>query len=397
MLIFQILYSLLLLMIAVPVLTLFIQVIAALLIPSKEKNTSQTENHSVSVVALVPAHNESTNIIATIDSLKSQTLNGLRVLVVADNCDDDTASVVRSQDVDVIERFDQQLRGKGYALDFGIKYLSQSAPPDFVVIVDADCIAEPGALQHLVAQSIANNRPAQAAYLMLSQEKTVIKTKVAEFAWMLKNLVRPLGYSKLRLPCQLTGSGMSFPWSVLSKVNFATGHIVEDMKLGLDFANIGHAPAFCPRASVFSYFPVNDQGLKTQRTRWEHGHLDIIVKVVPGLISKAIKSRNLDLLAMAIDLLVPPLSLMAMAIVSVVLIGAVASLFAPSMIGLFSCAFYLLCLFVITIMAYWVVLGRKVIRLGQLLSIPFYILLKLPIYVKFIFNRQSEWVRSKRD
>ncbi|KQT34480.1 glycosyltransferase [Methylophilus sp. Leaf414] len=397
MLIFQILYSLLLLMIAVPILTLFIQVIAALLIPSKEKSGFHSNSHSASVVALVPAHNESINIIATINSLKSQTLSGLRILVVADNCDDDTASVVRTQGVDVIERFDQQLRGKGYALDFGIKYLSQSAPPDFVVIVDADCIAESDALERLVAQSIATNRPSQAAYLMLTQEGTLIKTKVAEFAWMLKNLVRPLGYSKLGLPCQLTGSGMSFPWSVLSKVNFATGHIVEDMKLGLDFASMGHAPAFCPRSSVSSYFPVNDQGLKTQRTRWEHGHLDIIFKVVPGLVTKAIKSRNWNLLAMAIDLLVPPLSLMAMIIVAVVLIGAVASLFTSSMVDLFSYAFYLFCLFVITILAYWGVFGRKVISLGQLLSIPFYILLKLPIYAKFIFNRQSEWVRSKRD
>jgi hypothetical protein len=59
-----------------------------------------------------------------------------------------------------------------------------------------------------------------------------LKSKVSEFAWCVKNLVRPLGYSNLGCPCQLMGTGMAFKWSTLSKADLANGNIVEDMKLG---------------------------------------------------------------------------------------------------------------------------------------------------------------------
>lgn len=396
MFIFETLYSVLVFIIAIPILIVFFQVLAAIILPKKSiQNT--VDITGLSVVALVPAHNESTNIIPTIASLKAQSINNLKILVVADNCDDDTYSVSKAQNVEVVERFNQTLRGKGYALDYGIEFLKQSSSPDFVVVVDADCIVEPDALKMLVTQSHIHNRPAQASYLMYSINTTSIKTKISEFAWLLKNLVRPLGNSKLTFPCQLTGSGMAFPWAVLSKINFATGHIVEDMKLGLDFATAGHAPLFCAEASVYSYFPVNDEGLKTQRTRWEHGHLGIIVKDVPKYILNSIRTGSLDLFVLAMDLLVPPLSLMVMLLGIVLSVGLLMSILTSTIIMSFSVAIYFLSLFVGTIFLFWAVYARNVIGIKELFSIPYYIFLKLPIYIKFIFNRQSEWVRSKRD
>ena len=43
------------------------------------------------IAALVPAHNESTHLLPTIACLRSQLGPDDRLLVVADNCDDDTA------------------------------------------------------------------------------------------------------------------------------------------------------------------------------------------------------------------------------------------------------------------------------------------------------------------
>jgi hypothetical protein len=57
---------------------------------------------------------------------------------------------------EVIERFDPDRRGKGYALDFGVRHLS-TRPPEIVVIVDADCIVEGDAIDRLARQS---QRPA---------------------------------------------------------------------------------------------------------------------------------------------------------------------------------------------------------------------------------------------
>lgn len=395
MLLIKIIYSLLIIVFAIPTLVLFIQVFFAAFASRKARGTV---NNTIDdrVIVLIPAHNESSNILPTLASLKAQT-SETQILVVADNCEDDTAHIARAAGVNVIERFDQNLRGKGYALDFGVRHLAKEPVPDYVVIVDADCVLESNAIAALINTAKHEGRPVQACYLMRSPAKASIKTKVAEFAWLLKNFVRPLGFMQLGLPCQLTGSGMAFSWSLISKVNFASGHIVEDMKMGLDFADIGFAPVFCPEALVYSDFPVNEEGVKTQRTRWEHGHLGIIVKDVPSVLWKGITYKNLDLFAMGIDLIVPPLSLMAIMLMSLFVGGFALTVISSAFVSLLINAVALLSIFFLAIMLFWLVYGRELISLGQLLSIPYYILMKLPIYAKFIFHRQSEWVRSKRD
>ena len=50
-----------------------------------------------------------------------------------------------------------------------------------------------------------------------------------------------------------------------------------------------------------------------------------------------------------------------------------------------------------SVMAAWIGYGKKVITLVDLACVPFYVLWKIPLYVKFVFSRQAEWVRSKRD
>lgn len=379
-----------------PVLLLTLQILSATFL-SLLKTSQLDKDINSRVVVLIPAHNESVGIIPTLNSLKQQKISNLHVLVVADNCEDDTGKIASMEGVDVIERFDPSLRGKGYALDFGVRHLAGGTAPDFVVIVDADCVLEPNAINTLVNKAKHEGRPVQACYLMRSPSKVSIKTKIAEFAWLLKNFVRPLGFMQLGLPCQLTGSGMAFNWELISKVNFASGHIVEDMKMGLDFASIGYPPVFCPSAMVYSNFPENEEGIKSQRTRWEHGHLGIILKDVPMALWSSIKRKDLNLFAMCIDLLIPPLSLMAIILISWLVLGLTLTLISISFASLLMKALAVFTIFAMAIILFWLVYGRKVISLGQLLSIPYYILLKLPIYVRFVFSRQSDWVRSKRD
>ena len=61
----------------------------------------------------------------------------------------------------------------------------------------------------------------------------MVSHRIAEFAWRIKNDLRPRGLAALGLPCQLMGSGMAFPREVIGKVNLATGHLAEDLDLGV--------------------------------------------------------------------------------------------------------------------------------------------------------------------
>ena len=95
------------------------------------------------------------------------------------------------------------------------------------MIIDADCLIQENALNHIAVCALGHDRPVQALYLMYAKGSD-LKSKIAEFAWCVKNLVRPLGYAKLGLPCQLMGTGMAFAWDMIAKADLANGNIVED-------------------------------------------------------------------------------------------------------------------------------------------------------------------------
>jgi len=347
------------------------------------------------IAILVPAHNEEAGVATTIASLLPQLLAGDRVLVVADNCGDGTAAAAAAAGAEVRERADPTRRGKGYALDFGVACLADD-PPEVLLIVDADCIVSEGAIDRLARSALSSARPVQALYLMRAPAAAGPMKKIAEFAWVVKNLVRPLGFHRLGLPCQLMGTGMAFPWSTISSASLANGHIVEDMKLGMDLAKAGAAPLFCPHAMVYSDFPTSSVGTDSQRTRWEHGHISMILAEAPSLLAHGLRHRKIATIALALDLCVPPVALLTL---------LVCALFACSLLfGLLSGALAPLALATATLgalgaailMAWWRH-GRQILSGRQLTLALVYMLAKIPLYLRFLVNRQVEWVRSKRD
>lgn len=112
------------LLVSIPVLVLLVEVLAAL--PGIPAPSSSSGRPSLAV--LVPAHNESVGILPTLADILAAIGPRDRLLVVADNCSDDTAEAARSAGADVIERQEDQNRGKGHALDFQIA-ISQNQLP----------------------------------------------------------------------------------------------------------------------------------------------------------------------------------------------------------------------------------------------------------------------------
>ena len=162
---------------------------------------------------LVPAHDEEAGIVATLRALRAQLRQGDRLVVVADNCSDQTAQVAQAEGAEVLVRTNPDLRGKGYALDFGVEHLSYD-PPQVLVIVDADCFAHPGTVDELVAACTAFDQPAQALNLMQASGES-LGQRMAEFAWRVRNQARPLGWQCWGGPCPLMGTGMAFPWGLI--------------------------------------------------------------------------------------------------------------------------------------------------------------------------------------
>jgi cellulose synthase/poly-beta-1,6-N-acetylglucosamine synthase-like glycosyltransferase len=347
------------------------------------------------LAVLMPAHNEAAVIAQTTISILPQLIPGDRLLVVADNCSDATASIARGLGAEVVERSESDRRGKGYALDFGVRHLAAN-PPEVLIAIDADCQVAAGTIDRLARICGEASRPVQALYLMRSPVGAGLRTRVAEFAWVVRNQVRPLGYHRLGLPCQLMGTGMAFPWPAISNAALASGHIVEDMKLGIDLAVAGAATQFCPEALVTSVFPETTKAIQSQRTRWEHGHIGVILSDAPRLWREALRKRDVGLMALALDLCVPPLALLGMLVAALLVVnGAFAfntDLWLP--LSLAVTAFAVLG---IAVMLVWWFFGRQILSPGNLAYAPLYVLWKIPLYLKFVVGRQVEWVRSRRD
>jgi cellulose synthase/poly-beta-1,6-N-acetylglucosamine synthase-like glycosyltransferase len=376
----------------IPTSVLFIQVLSACI--AKEKNLDLSEKE-ISIAVLIPAHNESSGIVETLNSIKPQLKSTDRLIVVADNCSDDTAKIVLENGVEVVERFDLNSRGKGFALDFGLRHLSKN-PMEIVVIIDADCIVEENGLRRIASHALQHNRPVQALYLMHSKTSN-LKSKIAEFAWCVRNLVRPLGYAKLGLPCQLMGTGMAFPWNMISNVNLANGNIVEDMKLGIDLCMAGTPPLFYSKSKVTSYFPLESETQSGQRTRWEHGHLAMIFSETPSLLFQGVRRGDKNLLAMALDLSVPPLALLVVLLFGFTTLTFITVNFYSVGYTAYQLAGTEVVLLTSAIIMAWIGWGRHIISFSSMLLIPVYIVLKIPHYVKFLFKRQKVWNKTERD
>ena len=350
------------------------------------------------LAVLMPAHDEELIIASTLRSVIPQLGPDDRVLVVADNCSDRTASIAAQEGAEIIERSDPLRRGKGYALDFGVRHLEADfrGAPDIVIVIDADCRVGENAIDRLARMCARTMRPVQALYLMHGAANGGIKMRIAEFAWVIKNKVRPLGLYRLGLSCQLMGTGMAFPWSRISTASLASGHIVEDLQLGVDLAAAGSAPLFCPGALVTSTFPSSEQGISTQRTRWEHGYLGVIVAQTAHLLALSLRTLNGALLAFALDLSVPPIALLVSLLTVLWMSSAVFYFFVHMRLPILISTVEVLCLAVGIALA-WRKYGRQIVSLSDLARAGIYVLWKIPLYAKFLGRRQSEWVRSKRD
>ncbi len=346
------------------------------------------------VVILIPAHNEESVLAETLQSLMPQLSPGDEVVVVADNCDDATAEIARGFGCTVLERTDAVNRGKGFALDCGVRHL-RSDPPAVVVMMDADCTVRAGSVDALVEQVIATGRPAQACYVMEQARNASPRDLVSALAFLVKNGVRPRGLGRLNLPCLLTGTGMAFPWHVISQAELASGNIVEDMQLGLDLAMEGHAPLFCDGAHVTGRLPTQQKIAYGQRTRWEHGHLQTLLTQVPRMFKAAIIGRRLQAFSLAVELSVPPLALLMMALIGALSLATSAAIFGASGLpaALLAGGITMIggCLF-----GAWAKFGRQTLPLTALLAAPFYMAWKVPMYLAFLFKRHTEWNRTAR-
>ena len=345
---------------------------------------------------IVPAHNEAaviTRVVANLLKLDWPT-DGYRILVVADNCTDSTAALARAAGAQVLERHDENLRGKGYALDFAFQQ-SQAADWAYaLVVIDADSEVSPNLLEAFSSRIEGGAKAIQAHYGVLNPNISW-RTRLMTIAMAAFHILRSRARERLQLSSGIRGNGWCITHRLLAQVPYRAYSLTEDIEYGIELGLAGYRVHYAGEAHVNADMVSGEQAASTQRQRWEAGRLQLIRSKILPLLRATIRGRGAVCLDLALDLFVLPLSYVALNVAALIVFSAFAVIWWPSLeiwlwLGI-ACGFSL----VLYVLRGWQLSDVGLIGLADLLRAPFFVLWKLLLMLRM--PRSGEWVRTKRE
>jgi len=358
------------------------------------------EEYQKKFAIVIPAHNEEHNIAKTVHSALSLEYpqEKFTVIVVADNCTDQTASIAKVAGAKVYERVDNTLRGKGYALRWIFDTIILENRFEAVVVVDADTTMD---RNFLTGMNFYLNRGAVSL-----QSTNIVETGSASWSatmirisFLLYNFIRPLGRRVLGLPMGLRGNGMCLAIDTLKDVPWNVYSLAEDVEYGIQLLLNNKPTYFAPEAIVYATMPQKTENAQSQRARWEGGRVSLIQKYSIPLLKAAWNHKSYTYFDTLVDLITPSIVNMNAVVMAMVILNAIAALAGVNhaytylfwwlTAGL--CALFHLFLGLFTA-------GADKALYVALISVPRYFLWKIGLYFHILKGeRQKGWIRTTRE
>lgn len=260
----------------------------------KTSKRSKSEKPSVSFAALIAAHNEEQVISGIIDSLKSVNYpsNLLDIYVIADNCSDSTASIARKMDVNVFERKDTSIKGKGYALKWMFdKIFSMDKKYDSIAIFDADNLVSKDFFMEMNTMFVKGAKVVQ-GYVDSKNPHDTWVTGAYSIAFWTANRFFELSRQNLKLSCPINGTGFCVDTQILKEIGWETDSLTEDLEFSCRLVLNGYRVDWCFDAVVYDEKPLRLMDSLRQRKRWMQGFSDMFGKYFFKLMKKSV--MNLD-------------------------------------------------------------------------------------------------------
>jgi cellulose synthase/poly-beta-1,6-N-acetylglucosamine synthase-like glycosyltransferase len=340
------------------------------------------------LAVVVPAHNEEQHIARCVKSLfaAERSLIDLDVVVIADNCDDNTAEEARRAGAVVLVRTNAQERGKGYALDYAFHTLGAERWDAFAV-VDADSEVAANFLKELCSAMSAGAAAAQCRYLVRNSGESV-RTRLMKVAGAAFNVLRPRGRDRCGLSAGIYGNGFVLSAETLRAVPYTASSLVEDFEYHIALVEAGIKVRFVDNTAVYGDMPASGAGVKTQRTRWEGGRFRLIREKTLPLLGEVFRGK-LALLEPCLDLLLLPLAFH----VCLLLLAALTPFWpvrAAAIFGLCVVAFHLAAAIAVT--------GGGLQDVFVLFAAPLYIIWKLLLIPRLARSSSAKatWARTER-
>jgi cellulose synthase/poly-beta-1,6-N-acetylglucosamine synthase-like glycosyltransferase len=366
------------------------------LLSGKRAAPEPASQHKFRVI--VPAHNEELGITETVRSLQALEYprDKYSVWVVADNCTDNTASAARAAGAEVLERTDATRRGKGYALLHAFERLPSDV--DAVVVIDADTLVSRNLLGAFSARIQRGASAVQADYAVRNPHQSW-RTRLMAVAFGSFHIVRSRGRERLGLSAGLRGNGMCFTREILERVPHDAFSIVEDVEYGIRLGEQGCRVFYADEAHVYGEMVASAASAGSQRKRWEGGRQVLAKAHAWRLLRRGVAERNAMLFDLGVDLLVPPLSRLAVgailgwsvatgaALVSGGTVWLASGVWAGNVGGI-----------IVYVLRGWSVSGTGVRGLRDLALAPAYVIWKLTMRGRGAATQpDAPWVRTTRE
>ena len=363
---------------------------------SARARTPAPSSRRVKFDVLVPAHNEESVIVRVVQSLKrlDWPQDRFRIIVIADNCTDATAALARGTGALVFERHDPAQRGKGYALAYAFERSAAEAWADAVVVIDADAEASPNLLEAFAARIEHGAAAVQAHYGVLNPMASW-RTRLMTIATAAFHIVRSRARERLGLSCGIRGNGWCVTHRLLQRVPYRAFSLAEDLEYGIEIGMGGARVHYADEAHSNADMVSGEQIANKQRQRWERGRFQLIREKTVPLLRAARARRSAVCLDLALDLLVLPLSYVALTITALLMLAALASLwhsvFVPWLgIGIGSAAAVAL-----YVLRGWYLSGIGARGLIDLARAPLFLVWKIVLMQKR--KTSDEWIRTERE
>jgi len=273
---------------------------------------------------LVPAHDEGPVIAATVHSLRALCApSGVTVHVVADNCSDKTAELAREAGACVHVRMDADRTGKGAALNWLVAEVSREDPTTGAfVLVDADTRASSRFLS-AIRDELADGADVVQVLNLADTAPGDAVSWMREIIFRLACHVRPLAYASLGSSAGIHGNGVCIRAQIARQWGWNEHSVVEDVDLHLRLAAAGVHARFATDGEVRSQMPKELHGAYDQTVRWERGKVDLARRAIT-VLGRGVARRDVSMVTSALDVLMPPFTVVSACAFAAVALGAVA-------------------------------------------------------------------------
>jgi cellulose synthase/poly-beta-1,6-N-acetylglucosamine synthase-like glycosyltransferase len=254
------------------------------------------------IAVLIPAHNEETTIIGTINALLAADFPKADIYVVDDRSTDRTAAIVRNEGVNIFKL--PQNSGKARAQIAAIRHFKLCVKYDWIIFLDGDTKVDLGFCTAMFQAAV--ERPDVA--LFVGQVKSVKNdhlfsaSRAVEYAYghdMVKH-----GQSNFGVIMVSPGCASMYSTSMLRKVRIDHLTLAEDMDLTIQVHRHGGKVEYLPHAVVHTQDPNNLKDYHKQIMRWYRGFWQVVMK--HKVLSPFHRKQRVDwyMLFMLIDALV---------------------------------------------------------------------------------------------